>query len=264
MTLFQKNWGGYCTVNKDINLKRLLEIIKSRLLIIIAIMVVVVAAVGVYTKLTVTPAYASVIKFCLVSDIHTASTSGANERNAYMYANELMGTCIETLETGDAFSEMNGFLQKMKPEYSNIKLRSGHVNIKQTNEKSNIFNVTIVTIDPQLSYDACYAFETMATERATKVGKLTLERVDSPILATAPVSSGIMRNCAIALIMSFIVSTIFFVVLNVMDNTVKDGAALCEEMGMLLLAEIPDVNSASNKEKIYKADVNPKKGGNKR
>ena len=264
MTLFQKCWGGYCTVNKDINLKRLLEIIKSRLLIIIAIMVVVVAAVGVYTKLTVTPAYASVIKFCLVSDIHTASTSGANERNAYMYANELMDTCIETLETGDAFSEMNGFLQKMKPEYSNIKLRSGHVNIKQTNETSNIFNVTIVTIDPQLSYDACYAFESMATERTTKIGKLTLEKVDSPVVATTPVSSGLTRNCMIAMVMSFVISTLLFVVLNVLDNTVKDGAALCEEMGMLLLAEIPNINSVSSKEKTYEDNVNPKKGGNKR
>lgn len=251
-------------MNKEINLKRLLEIIKNRFVIIMIVTVVSVVAVGVYTKLTVTPAYASVIKFCLVSDIQSSSTSGANERNQYLYANELMETCIETLETGDAFDEMNGFLREMKPEYGNIKLGGGHVNIQQKSETSNIFDVTIITINPQLSYDACFAFEQMATQRATKVGRLTLEKVDSPEIATSPVSSGATRNCMITAVVAFTISVLFFVILSLLDNTIKDGSVVCEEMGMLLLAEIPDINYATDREKLYESRVDTNKGGKKR
>ena len=57
----------------------------------------------------------------------------------------------------------------------------------------------------------------------------------------------------------FAVASIFFVIKNILDNTVKDGAAVCEEMDILLLAEIPDVYVAAEAEKVYAAKVRQSK-----
>ena len=211
-------------------------------------------AMGLYTKFTVVPTYASTIKFCLVTDIETnQNTTAANERNLYMYANELMETCIEAIQTEDAISEMNGFLQELDGSYSNLGLRSNNVSVEQVSDTSNNFHVTIKTTDPKLSCDACYAFESMARVRAPKVGSLTLETIDTPKVAVAPISSGTLRNAIVAFIGGFIISAMIFVVITVLDNTVKDSTAVCEDFDILLLAEIPNINQATERDKAYES-----------
>ncbi|MBE7058261.1 MAG: hypothetical protein E7387_04070 [Ruminococcaceae bacterium] len=241
-------------MNKEINLERLFKIIKSRIIIIMIVAVVSAVAVGLYTKLTAIPTYASTIKFCLVSSIEkvpTQSTTAANERNQYMYANELMETCLEAIQTDDAISEMNGFLQESDVKYANLGLKPGNVKVEQVSDTSNNFHVTIKTTNPELSCDACYAFESMAKARAPKVGTLTLQTIDSPKVAAAPVSSGTVRNAIIAFIGGFIITAMIFVVITVLDNTVKDSTAVCEDFGILLLAEIPNINQAADRDKSY-------------
>ena len=260
MILFQKNRGGYHTLNKEINLERLFKIIKNRIIIIMIIAIVSAVAVGLYTKLTVVPTYASTIKFCLVTKIETQSqnTTAANERNLYLYANELMETCIEAIQTDDAISEMNGFLQEMDERYSDLGLKSNNVKVEQVSETSNNFYVTIKTTDSKLSCDACYAFEAMARARAPKVGSLTLETIDSPKVAQTPISSGTARNAIVAFMGGFVISAMIFVVINVLDNTVKDSAAVCEDFGILLLAEIPNINQAADRDKAYESFTHSK------
>ena len=254
MTLFQKNRGGYHTLNKEINLERLFKIIKNRIIVIMIVAIVCAVTVGVYTKLSVTPTYASTIKFCLVTNtekMQNQNTTAANERNSYMYANELMETCIEAIQTDDAISEMNGFLQELNERYANLGLKSTNVRVEQVSETSNNFHVTIKTTDAKLSCDACYAFESMARVRAPKVGTLTLETIDSPKVAQAPISSGTVRNAIVAFFGGFIISAMIFVVITVLDNTIKDSTAVCEDFGILLLAEIPNINQAADRDKSY-------------
>lgn len=241
-------------MNKEINLERLFKIIKNRIIVIMIVAIVCAVTVGVYTKLSVTPTYASTIKFCLVTNtekMQNQNTTAANERNSYMYANELMETCIEAIQTDDAISEMNGFLQELNERYANLGLKSTNVRVEQVSETSNNFHVTIKTTDAKLSCDACYAFESMARVRAPKVGTLTLETIDSPKVAQAPISSGTVRNAIVAFFGGFIISAMIFVVITVLDNTIKDSTAVCEDFGILLLAEIPNINQAADRDKSY-------------
>ena len=255
MTLFQKNRGGYHTLKKEINLERLFKIIKSRIVIIMIVAVVSAVAVGLYTKLTVVPTYASTVKFCLVysienNELQNPNTSAANERNSHMYANELMETCIEAIQTDDAVQEMNNFLHENE-KYEKTFLKGKNIDIEQSSDTSNIFHVTIETTKAELSRDACEAFSKMAEARAKKVGTLRLETVDSPKIPTSPVSSGTVRNAIVAFIGGFIIMSMIFVVITVLDNTVKDGATVCEDFGILLLAEIPNINQAADRDKSY-------------
>lgn len=247
------------TVSKEINLKKVISIIKSNLLLILIIAVVFTVVAGVYTKITVVPRYSSVIKFCLRSDIQNSATTGANERNQYMYANEQMATCIETLETGDAYQELNGYLHSKYNMYENKFLTKTNVEIVQKNEFSNIIHVTITTTEAKLSLAACEVFETMASKRVEKVGKLKLERIDSPVEAQEPISSGIVKRCVLAFGLGFVVASLLFILKVALDNTIKDGATVCEDMGILLLSEIPDIYTATEADKIYEAKLRPMK-----
>ena len=246
-------------MNRELNLKKIINVIKAKIIIILIVAVVFAVVAFAYTKITVVPRYASVIKFCLKSDISMSSTSGANERNQYMYANELMATCLEILRTTDAYVQVNEHLHDYAPQYMNKIVTSSNISIVQNDELSNVIHVRIVTTDPQLSYDACYAFESMAIERVTKAGKLTLERIDSPQKAVAPISSGALRNAVLAFCMGFALASLVFVLKVALDNTVKDGAVVCEDMGILLLAEIPDIYQATEADEIYEARIHPMK-----
>lgn len=250
-------------MKKEINLERLFKIIKSRIIIIMIASIVSAVAIGLYTKLTVTPKYASAVKFCLVANIETMqNNSAANERNSYMYANELMETCIEAICTNDAIYEMNSFLRE-KAEYENVYLTGKNIDIEQSSETSNIFSVTIETTDAELSHNACEAFAKMAGERAKKVGSLRLETVDTSKVADKPVSSGTVRNAVVAFIGAFIITTMIFVIISVSDNTVKDSIAICEEFDMLLLAEIPNINQAADRDKAYEYSIRSHSKGNR-
>ena len=246
-------------MSKEINLKKILGIMKNNLIFILIIATVFAVVTGVYMKITVIPRYSSVIKFCLRMDIQNSSTTGANERNQYMYANELMATCIETLETGDAYQELNEYLHQQYDVYQNKFLSNTNVDIEQKSEFSNIIHVTITTTNAKLSLAACEVFESMASKRVEKVGKLKLERIDSPLEAQSPISSGILKSCAFAFIIGFALATLLFVLRVALDNTIKDGAAVCEDMGILLLSEIPDIYTATEADKIYEAKIRPMK-----
>lgn len=246
-------------MSKEISLEKIISAIKNNLVIILIVSVVSAVVMGIYTKVTVVPRYSSVIEFCLSADIEKQGTTSANERNEFQLANELMSTCIGAFSTGDAYDELNQNLYTINQAYEKIALTGNNVVIRQGDQTSNLFRVVITTTNPQLSYDACFAFEEMAKQRVTKVGKLKIERMDSPDVATQPISSGTIKNSVIMFIFGFAVASIFFVIKNILDNTVKDGAAVCEEMDILLLAEIPDVYVAAEAEKVYAAKVRQSK-----
>ncbi len=238
-------------MQKEINLKSIFEVIRSKIVIILAITIAVAVLTVLYTALFVTPMYQSSVDICLRSDIEDSSaTSGANERNLYLYANDLMDTCIETLKAGDALDEVTQRLGEMNPSYKETKLEYSDISVSQVND-SNIISVTVVTSDPQLSYDACVAFEAMAQSRVPEVGELTIYKTDSPDIAESPVSPNMIKNCFIAIFASFILSAVVFVLLAQMDSTVKDGNDVAEQLDMLLLAEIPDILNATEQEYVY-------------
>ena len=134
-----------------------------------------------------------------------------------------------------------------------------NLHIEQKSEFSNIIHVTITTTNSKLSLAACEVFESMASKRVEKVGKLKLERIDSPVEAQDPISSGILRSCAFAFVIGFALATLLFVLKVALDNTIKDGATVCEDMGILLLSEIPDIYTATEADKIYEAKIRPMK-----
>lgn len=49
-----------------------------------------------------------------------------------------------------------------------------------------------------------------------------------------------------------------------LDNTVKDGAETARQLDILLLCEIPDLYSATERERYYEYKLNSGTGGKKR
>ncbi len=238
-------------MKEEITLKSIFEIIKSRIIIILSATILVAIAAAAVTKFYIKPKYTSVIKLCVVSDFsESGGSSAANERNTILYVKDLLETCIEALNAGDAYNEVNGNLAEMDAAYETVKVGSSNIEISQVGN-SNVLRITATTSKAQLSYDVCRAFETMAKNRVPTIGEVKIETLDSPVVAQEPSSPSMPKNCILGALIGLLLSSIIVIVLAMLDNTVKDGAETARQLNLLLLCEIPDINSAKENEKYY-------------
>lgn len=238
----------------EISLKSILDIIKSRILIILAATAVVMTAAALVTRFYITPQYTSTIKLCIVGDIQSeADNTVSGQRNTLLYVKDLIDTCIVTLNTGDAYHDI---INRLNESYgTTVSVDSSDISVAQIGS-SSVLRVDVTTSNPQLSYDTCYAFESMARDRIPSVGEIKVEKVDSPVVAKEPSSPSFVKNCVIGALLGLIISSAVVIFIAMLDNTVKDGTETAEHFDMLLLAEIPDLYSARNKERYYEYKQN--------
>ena len=104
----------------------------------------------------------------------------------------------------------------------------------------------------------------MAKERVPIIGEVQIEKIDSPVLATAPSSPNMLKNCILGALIGFVVSCGIVILIEMLDNTVKDGAETARQLDILLLCEIPDFYSATERERYYEYKLNSGTGGKKR
>lgn len=237
-------------MKEEISLKLIFDIIKSKIVLILSAMVVLAVSTAVITKFYITPKYTSSIKLCVVSDLAIAddNTTIASLRNEILYVKDVIETCIEAINTGDAYREMNEKLRVLDPSYENKQVSSSVINIAQVGS-SNMLRITATTSDPALSYDVCRAFEQMASERIPKVGNVRIELMDSPTVASAPSSPNIMKNSVIGALAGFVLCAAVVILIEMLDTTVKDGEETARQLDILLLAEIPDIYSTKDPER---------------
>jgi len=252
-------------VKEEISLKSIFEIIKNKIIIILTATVLVTIAAAIITKFYISPKYTSSIKLCVVSDIDTDgdSSSAANQRNTILYAKDLIETCIEALDAGDAYAEMNGRLREIDATYENTDVDSSNISIMQVGG-SNVLRITATTSKAQLSYDVCQAFEAMAKNRVPTVGEVKVEKLDSPVLAQSPSSPSMVKNCILGALIGFLMSAIVIIIIAMLDNTVKDGAETARQLNILLLGEIPDIYSAKERERYYEYKISSSQTGGKK
>ena len=234
----------------EISLKFIFDIIKSRIILILTSMVVLTVAAAVITKFYVKPKYTSSTKLCVVSDLSIVddNTTIASLRNEILYVQDVIETCIEAINTGDAYKEMYEKLNALDPSYENTRISLSALNISRVGT-SNMLRITVTTSDPILSYDICRAFEQMASERIPKVGNIRIELMDSPAVAAAPSSPNILKNCVIGAFVGFILCAAAVILIEMLDTTVKNGEETARQLDILLLAEIPDIYSAKEAER---------------
>lgn len=238
-------------MQKEISLKQIFDIIKSRIILVITVTVVAAVITALITSFFITPKYTSVIKFCLVADIENQETSSSSvERNNSLYAKEMMETCIGALDTGDAYSEINFQLKNIDNGYKDNEISSSNIDIAQIGTSNN-FGVTVTTRDPKLSYDVCNAFEIMASSLIPKIGELRLEKIDSPILTEEPSSPNLVKNCILGALIGCVLSAAAVVIFALLDNTVKNGTEVSRQLNILLLAEIPDIFGEESSDYAY-------------
>lgn len=240
-------------MQKEIDLKQILDIIKSKMILIIAVTILLALGSMLFTSFFITPKYTSSIRFCLVANTtDEQSPSISNDRTSSLYAKEMMETCLVALNTGDAYSEINEQLKTINSEYDNKEVNKDNFDIKAIGASNN-FEVKITTKDPQLSYDACYAFENMAKSLIPEIGKLKLKKIDSPVFSNKPSSPSLIKNSILGALIGFVLSAATVVIIALLDNTVKKGADVARQLDILLLAEIPDIFASESSEYAYSA-----------
>ncbi len=239
-------------MKEEISIKSIFDIIKSRIIIIISATLVTACIAAVITHFYITPMYTSSIGFCVRSSVVLTEQSSSSDRNEVLYIKDIIETCVEIISTGDAYNEVNRNLRDINPAYENVEIDSSAIDISQKNTAANTIYVTATTDDPQLSYDVCSAFEKMVQSRIPIAGRnVEVEKIDSAKFAEEPSSPNLLKNSVIGAVLGLVVSAVIVILVEMLDNTVKDGEEAARQCDILLLAEIPDIYDAKNQEKYY-------------
>jgi capsular polysaccharide biosynthesis protein len=115
---------------------------------------------------------------------------------------------------------------------------------------TEVLRISAVTTDPNLSAEICNTMAAVAPgvlERVVKAG--SVEVINTAKVPMGPSSPNIIRNTQIGAILGFIGSYAIFLVLYMLDNTVKNVEDLKNHIDVAVLGEIPNFDKCISKGK---------------
>ncbi len=222
----------------EFSFKDMLNIIKKNILFML--IVAIVAAAGTYfiTRLLITPVYTSTVKLYVNAQIN-AKTS-YEELNSHNYAQKMVATYIEVLNTNHFFSKVS---KKLPDKYTANYLKN-NVQFSEVAD-TEVFSATVSCSDPIDAKTIADAVAEVApvTIKEQFENNASLKIVDEAQLPKAPASPNPMRNAIIAFAAGLIISLIIAFLRDYFDVKIKydnDMTVLC---GLPVLAAIPEFNN---------------------
>ncbi len=119
--------------------------------------------------------------------------------------------------------------------------------------ETEILQINARTTNPQLSVDVCYSIvEEAKVVLQRTMNTLTVNSIegDNILLPTSPVSPKISANTTIAALAGFIVSCAIFVVIALLDLTVKATDDISKICGYPIIGEIPSIKTDAPKKPV--------------
>ncbi len=233
----------------EFSFKDIPRIIRKNLILIIIVSVV--AAAGTYfaTALLVAPTYTSTVKLYVNAQIN-AKTS-YEELNSHNYAQKMVATYIEVLNTNHFYSKV---ADELPDDYSAGYLKS----LIQFSEVADteVFSATVSCNDPIKAKTIADAVAKVAPQTIKEQfeNNASLKIVDEAQLPKAPTAPSPARNAVIAFIGGLIISLIIAFARDYFDVKIKynnDMTVLC---GLPVLAAIPEFNTDAKDSRDKKSD----------
>ena len=130
-------------------------------------------------------------------------------------------------------------------------------------EETEVIKITAVTEDPVLSADMCNFLADIAPEFLIRVvGAGSVEEIGSADVNNKPVGPNIMKNTALGFIIGLVLAVGIIFLFDFFDNTVKDKEILSERFNKPVLGEIQffsrDKKKKKNKKKYSEFDSSPR------
>lgn len=227
----------------EIDLWDLLNLIKTRLWIIILSAAIACLSVGLYSYYMITPIYSS-------------------KTQLYIMSRSTSITSLADIQIGTQLTQDYMVLVKSRPVVNqvieNLYMNSSYEEMVSRVSVSNPSNTRILEI--KIDYPNAYLakriadeFSTVSTEYIANI--MATEKpsiVDEGNLPTRPSSPSVMKNAIIGAMLGGMLATGIVFVLYMMDDTIKDKNDIEKHLGLSTLGLIPIESGKANKVKIDK------------
>ncbi len=241
-------------MNETVSIKKLLELIISKIWLVILAAVIGAAATFGVSKFMMPLQYQSYTSLFVKSTEKQTLTPNINSYDINT-ARNLASTYIVVMRDDAVMNELSSALIKKYgiteiSKYFNVKENnSGSMTISASQlrdcivmnavEETEVIKITATTKSPELSADMCNLLADIAPEFLIRVvGAGSVEEIGSADVNPNPVSPNIMKNTAIGLLFGIVLAVAVIFLIDFFDNTVKDNDELSNRFDKPILGEV--------------------------
>ncbi len=232
--------------NKDeieIDLLHLIKILWSKGWIVVASMLLAGAIAFSYALLFITPLYtSSAMMYVNNSSFEVGASSFSISTGELSAAKSLLDTYVVIMKARTTLEEV---IEEADLEYTYREL-SGMITAASVND-TEVFQITATSPDPA---EAELIVDTIVEILPDRISEIvdgsSVRIVDTAILPTARSSPSYTKYAIVGMILGFALSCGVIVVLDLMNNTIRDEDHIAEKYNLPLLAVVPDMRVKKN------------------
>ncbi len=234
------------TYQREISIFKIFDILRRSWIYILIFTLLFSIAAGVYTTKFVTKKYSSTVKFYILSDRMNGQLG-----NELVAAKTLVDSYTVVLKHSDSFlqsvAEEAGITGSNKISRVRSMISTGSL------DGTEAFYVKITTTDANLAYKVAMAVKDHAPEEIINIVEAgSVKVLNPPTMAINPDNANITNNVIVGGMIGFMLSTVFFILINVFDNHIRSEEDLAS-FGLPLLGSVPTIESEMSKQKKKKS-----------
>ncbi len=234
-------------MDKQINLMDILKLYLKRWWVIAIAIIVGAVIAGIITTTLITPMYTSYGTLYTENSADIISKNVTEiDYNTSMARKELVKTYAEVLSS-------NSFMQlvadQVELDYSAGQIKS-MVSMGSKNE-TEILIISVTSPDPTVSHIIAQKVLDMAPKFVGEIIEGSSAKIlDQPVFSKTPSSPNLVRNVEIGAILGMLFSLALILVIEIIDNKVKDADSVAAMFKYPILGEIPSMQNHKLDKKV--------------
>ena len=222
-------------MEEEIDLKNVIHMFLERKIAILIILLVCIALGYVYTTYFVNPMYTATSTAILTSNTETEEGQTAVTQSEVTLNNSLLST-YRGIATSD--SVVSTVISNLGLNISAEALKSQITVTSATN--TQIIQISVENADPTLAAKIANEIRKVFTDRVAELYDMqNIKPLDDAKVPTAPSNINHVKDILLFLAGGIVLSVIYVVLANLLDNTVKSSSDIEKAIGINVIAEIP-------------------------
>ncbi len=238
---------------REINLMDLLRLFAKRWWIIAIVAAICASALGVYSKVTYTEQYTADVTLFVTSNDKNEDQNITQNMYEVNWALKVIKNQMELLQTPAFYKDMAKTYVEKYPELSkkypyNDKMLANCISYNAT-EDTYLFDFSVTTADPEVSYALACVFEECAPKKIFNVTEIDSLRIASGAEKPTAPSNGnnIARNVVIGFFVGALLTLVIVFVIDMLDVRIKSEEDLVKSYPYPILGSIPNFDSVKKK-----------------
>ena len=212
---------------RTINVGEILHYLLSHALWIVLVVAVCVGGAFCYTEFMTTPYYKSTVSLYVIS-------AGNNTAGDVTVATYSARDCVGMLQRRPAMEEVIARLG-LNMTYEQLSAKTAIL----YEDESRIIDIVITDADPDRAKLLADTFAEVAKAKMENLMGVDRANYDPANMPLSPAGPSLMKNVVLAAVVGFAAVCLFFIVLYVLDDKVKNEDHIEKELGLSVLGVIP-------------------------